>query len=325
MIRLAAHAMGTRFELVLPGEHRGAAGTRLRAAGEEALAEVEEAERRLSLFRRDSLLAHLNRCAGTGPVRVDVDTFELLALCDNLVRASDGAFDPTVAPLMRAHGLHGDGVQTPACDSLAGARARVGWDGVVLDRERRTVRFERPGVSLDLGGVGKGHGLDLAARALREAGVERALLHGGTSSVVAIGAPTCSTDSTGSTGSPGWRVALGPGPEAPVAVLRDGALSVSAPEGRVAPGPHGLVTHVLDPRTGAPAAHVAIAAAVADSAALADAWSTALLVAGDALAPHPDVETLYAVGAVQNRAWRHRSRGPHPPRFTRIPPVPLSA
>ena len=58
-LRLATRAMGTRFELVLDGDDE----TRLRAAGEEALFEIEEVDRRLSLFRRDSLLSHIMRTA----------------------------------------------------------------------------------------------------------------------------------------------------------------------------------------------------------------------------------------------------------------------
>ncbi|MDA1267108.1 MAG: hypothetical protein O2816_18670, partial [Planctomycetota bacterium] len=64
VLRLATHAMGTRFELVLGGEN----SPQRRAAGEQALFELEQIDRRLSLFRRDSLLAHVNRTAGAKPV-----------------------------------------------------------------------------------------------------------------------------------------------------------------------------------------------------------------------------------------------------------------
>lgn len=287
--------MGTRFELVLAGD--GGDEARLRAAGEEALFEIEEAERRLSLFRKDSLLAHLNRSGAARPVRVDADTWDLLVLCDELARATGGAFDPTVAPLMRAWGLHGADSCAPRVDR-GGALRLVGWDAVELDPAHRAVRLRVPGATLDLGGVAKGHGLDLAAARLREAGVERALLHGGTSTAIAIGAPP---------GARAWRVAVAPGPAAPVAELRDAALSVSAPEGRVAHGPDGRATHVLDPRTGGPAcAGVTRAAAVAASAALADAWSTALLVSGGALPARADVESLWAAGDGAAPRWHHR-------------------
>lgn len=299
-LRLATRAMGTRFELVLAGDDE----PRLRAAGEEALYELEEADRRLSLFRRDSLLAHVLRTAPREPVRLDQDTFDLFALCARVYAESGGAFDPSVAPLMRALGLHGDGSQAPALD-LAAARSSVGLDALELDAAARTVRFARPDLALDLGGVAKGHALDLAARALREHGVERALLHGGTSTVLALGPPP---------GASAWRVRVGGGEDAPVAELTDVALAVSARHGRKTATHH----HVLDPATGTSSRGADCAAVLAPGAALADAWSTALLVRGDALDPAamPGLESLYQLDPPDHRSphpWQHR--GPLSGRF----------
>ena len=290
--------MGTRFELVLDGGDE----PRLRAAGEEALFEIEDADRRLSLFRRDSLLSHLARSAAARPsqwVRLDADTYALLELCRDVHRASAGAFDPTVAPLMRALGLHDERSQAPLCD-LESSRARVGGDALELDPSGRRARLARPGAHLDLGAIGKGHALDLAARALREHGVERALLHGGTSSVVALGAPPLAA---------AWRVRLGSGPGAPVAALRDTSLSLSAPLGRTVAGEGGAVVgHVLDPRSGRPARRFAAVAVVTPCAAAADAWSTAVLVGGPELAP-PGVECWTAADLGESLRWTHRSPG----------------
>lgn len=290
VLRLATHAMGTRFELVLGGEN----SPQRRAAGEQALFELEQIDRRLSLFRRDSLLAHVNRTAGAKPVVLDPDTFALFAAADEVVRATDGAFDPTVAPVLRALGLHGDEATT-ARHPIEDARASVGWrGGVELDPATRSVRFTRPGLALDLGGIAKGHGLDLAAESLRENGIDVALLHGGTSSVVALGAPP---------ERDGWRVTIGPGADAPCALLRDQSLSVSSPSGRAsAAGEH----HLIDPRTGAPTpADVRVAAVIATSARTADAWSTALLIdptRAREQAPR-GLETLIRSG--DPAAWRH--------------------
>jgi len=297
--------MGTRFELVLAGGDP----VRLRAAGEEALREVEDADQRLSLFRRDSLLAHVNRTAAAAPVRLDPDTFELLATVDRVARASNGAFDPTVAPLLRALGLHGEASTAPRVTEAV-ACGLVGWrEAVTLDPTARTVRFARPGVTLDLGGIAKGHGLDLAAASLRESGVERALLHGGTSTVVAVGAPP-DLDA--------WQVKVGGGASAPLASLRDTCLSVSAPAGRVARRGDREVHHVLDPRTGTSAAGACLAAVIGSSAQTADAWSTALLVA-PTLTPEDDLEALVSP---TEGAWRHAApRSPRSPRFSSVPEI----
>jgi FAD:protein FMN transferase len=255
---LARAAMGTRFELVLPGLDE----PRERAAGEAALDLVEEWEARLSLFRRDSLVSELNREAGRRAVRVDPQTFELLTACAAVWRESEGAFDAALGSDMAAHGFRGD-----APGPRNGSRPRAGFAAVELDPATCRVRFTAPGVQLDLGGIAKGFALDRAAEVLREAGIENALLHGGTSTVVALGAPP---------GKDGWGVAIGREADAQVVQLRDQALSVSGLHGRRNEDGAG---HVLDPRTGEPLHGEGAVAVVASNGTLADAWSTALLAA----------------------------------------------
>jgi thiamine biosynthesis lipoprotein len=243
-VRLATSAMATRFELVLGG---APAGT-LRAAGEAAIDEIEQCHRRFTRFATDSLLCHIMRTAVRQPVRLDADTFALFAdaLCVHV--ASGGAFDISVGSDMdRRRGL---------VDGDRDARSRS--DAVVLDAAAHTIRLTSR-ISLDLGAIAKGHALDLAVRVLRESGVPIALLHGGTSSVAAIGAPP---------GEPGWRVAVR-AHAAPVILLRDRTLSVSVSS-------HQLV----DGRTGGTVPPRRVAAVTGPTARLADAWSTALAVLG---------------------------------------------
>ncbi|MEW6073044.1 MAG: FAD:protein FMN transferase [Planctomycetota bacterium] len=291
ILRQATFAMGTRFELVLAGED----GVRLRAAGEAALEEIEEQDRLLSLFHRSSLLARINRTAHATPVRLDADTFELFATALAVERDAGGAFDVTVAWRMRKEGFH-PGSQLGPPPRAGAPRGRI-----ALDPAARTVSFTTPGVAVDLGGIAKGHALDLAARALRAAGIRTALLHGGTSAAVAIGAPP---------GAPGWRVAL-PGRGAPVVVLRDAALSVSAARGRTRSDGAG---HVLDPRTGGFAPTDLTTAVHAPSARLADAWSTALLAGARPATLDP------AATAALGRAGAWTVAGASPVAFVLPPP-----
>ncbi len=280
--------MGTRFEAVLAGEEEG----RLRAAGEEALETIEEEDLRWSLFRRGSLLTRINARAGDVSVRLDEDAFDLLETCRAIHRGSEGAFDPTVAPLMRSLGFH-EGF--PASED-----SPVGMDAVDLDAGSRTVRFLRRGIALDLGAIGKGHALDLAAARLREAGIRCALLHGGTSSAVAIGAPP---------GREGWRIGIRgeEGGEPRLFVeLRDVSLSVSAPHGRTLLRDGERLGHVLDPRSGRPDVRARAAAALSPSARLADGWSTALLVLGERPPRTPDDLT----SAILDEAGTWRVEGP---------------
>jgi len=264
--RLTFCAMRTDFEFVLCGGR----ASRLAVAAEEARAEIETAERELSAFSLGSMLSRINREAGRRPVKAPGRLIELLQLCREVHRQSGGAFDPSVAPLMSAWGFRG----APAED-IAASLPAVGLDGLELDPVAGTVRFRRAGMELDLGGVGKGAALDRAAEALRELGVERALLHGGASTFLAVGAPP---------GQAAWRVGVrDPGhPERSLASieLRDRALSVSGQHGRTILAGGERRGHVLDPARGEPAAgHLAVV--TASSAAAAAAWSPALLAGAD--------------------------------------------
>jgi thiamine biosynthesis lipoprotein len=292
--------MATRFELVLHGESAAA----LRAAGEEALDEIERLESRLSLFRPSSEIAHLNQRAASEPVRVTPALFALLQQARTLHQETEGAFDITIAPLVRCWGFQGGSGSLPKPEELAEARAKVGMHLVHLDRKDSTVYFARAGVMLDLGAIGKGYAVECAVELLRDAGVTSALLHGGTSTVYAIGHPPETEH---------WKVAvqnplrkhpgsrraedsdaLPPEGEAPLAIalLRDEALSVSAVWGKFFEAEGKSYGHVIDPRTGEPAARAVLAAVVLPSATETDALSTALLTLGPA--GHDQIAALRA-------------------------------
>jgi FAD:protein FMN transferase len=291
-VRVACSAMATRFELVLLGDDPH----RLRAAGEEALAEILRIEALLSMYRPNSEIGRINAEAATRPVRVHPEVMELLRLAGAISERTGGAFDVTVGPLMVCWKLAGGGGAVPEPRALEAARARVGYTHLELDAAGSTVRFARPGLVLDLGAIGKGYAIDRAAELLLELGVENALLHGGTSTVRGIGRAG---------DAPGWTVAVrrpGPArdpaghragttprhdPDRPAAEEHDGivalvelhdtALSVSAVAGKSFVQDGVEYGHVLDPRTGWPVRGATLAAVVCPSATEADALSTALL------------------------------------------------
>jgi len=312
--RHAVFAMGTRFEIVLSGDDE----VFLRAVAEEALEVIVAQEQQWSLFRRDSLLARINREGWQRPVLLDADSFELFEDALAVREQSGGAFDVGVAGLMRAWGLH-EHSMLPA-EHVADARseesgASRGLRPAVLndvppfelDPVARTIRLTHEVAALDLGAIAKGHALDLAARVVTEYGIESALIHGGTSSVVAIGAPP---------GEEVWRVAVAGGEQEEhaggprlacrmIARLRDAALGVSAHHGRTANLEGRRIGHVMDPRTGEPSrSHAVVAAVIAPTARLADAWSTAALVnAGLGVARPAGVCAAVAVRRESGIVW----------------------
>ncbi len=292
-VTLAQRSMGTRFELVLMGEREPF----LQAAGEEALREIARLERQLSLYRDDSDLAEINARAAQEPVRVEPRLFRFIERAIRLSEATGGAFDFTVAPLMQAWGFIGGSGNVPEPEYLAWAQSVVGVRHLILDEADYTIAFDAAGVRLDFGAIGKGYAIDAAAEILRDHAIGAALLHGGTSSVYALGCPP---------DADGWQIAIqDPQDEAaPFAIvrLRDAALSVSAPHNKNFTANGKTYGHVLNPRSGSPAVSNILASLVTDNATDGDALSTALLADGpaalDRLAAHfPGAQALLVTEA----------------------------
>lgn len=274
-ISLASNAMATRFELVLNGEDP----VRLRAIGEEALAEIERLDRQLSFYAPESDVSWINARAAREPVKVEPRLFRLLMLCRELSLKTDGGFDITIAPLMRAWGFAGGKGRMADSAKLEEARKIIGIEHVRLYEEDLTIRFDCEGMAIDLGAIGKGYAIEQAAGILRENGIEGGLIHGGTSTVYAIG--------TQADSSP-WKIGLAK-PLSGHVDLQDNCLSISAVHGKSFTKEGVEFGHVLDPRTGKPVHGDRAAAVIGPSPTICDALSTALLVVGkQVLGEFPD-------------------------------------
>ena len=272
-VTVAAEAMATRFEVAL----HGAAEATLRAAAEEALAEITRLESMLSLYQPTSEIAHINTRGAQEPVPVSPEVFTLLEQCVALGEQTRGAFDITLAPLMRCWRFMNDTGGAPSETDLAEARANRGWPQLWLNPEQTSVQLATEGAMLDLGSVGKGYALEQAAALLQENEFENFLIHGGTSTVCARGVQA--------DGAP-WRIAVehpdADQPPLSIVDLQNESLSVSGIGGKSFIDNAGVEQgHVIDPRTGRPTQAARVAAVVCHSATVSDAWATALLVTPD--------------------------------------------
>ena len=209
--------------------------TRTESGAEDALSRIhralEKVEGAMSNRQTESELSRLNLEAAHGPFKVqDPDLYRCIRMALAYARATDGAFDPTVGPLM-------------------------GWRKVELMEVARALRFSEAGVELDLGGIVEGYALDVAARVFARVGCQSGLLELG-DSLYAWNHPPH---------KPSWTVKI-PDPE-------DGSRLMATLE---------LASRALATSSkGRPARSDVIAATtIADSGADADAFSTALLVAG---------------------------------------------
>lgn len=232
------------------------------AVVEKAFAAIKRVEKAISNYDEASELSrlHRERSIEAGP--------DLLAFVNDSLRharATGGAFDPTVAPLVRLWGFKDGAHRVPADAEIEAARRGVGMSKVKVDGRRVTLP---EGVELDPGAIGKGQGVDAAAAVLREAGVKRALIDFG-STQLAIGR---------------WPVELrdpfAEGKSLGVLTLEDESLSSSGGYEKFFEKDGTVYGHILDPRTGRPASGVAGASVVAPTGAESDALSTAAFVSG---------------------------------------------
>ncbi|EKE44832.1 Twin-arginine translocation pathway signal [Oceaniovalibus guishaninsula JLT2003] len=241
-------ALGARATIRL--DHPDAAAITHRAG-----AEISRLEDVFSLFRPQSALCLLNRSGSLSAPPFEL--LECLSLAAAVHLASGGRFDPTVQPLWSAWADRA-GQGAPDTASVRSLRRRGGWDDVVFGPDAVTMR---PGMALTLNGIAQGYIADRIAAMLKAEGLTDVLVD--TGEMTALG---------GHPDGGAWPVGFGNGDRT---TLRDGALATSAPLGTTFDA-DGAASHILDPRTGHPAAspwrEITVAA---PSAALADAASTA--------------------------------------------------
>lgn len=279
--RFAHEAMATTFEILLPALDLADASAAARAAFEEA----DRLEAELSRFIAGSDLSRLTTAPPGEPVRIGWDALHCLELAQQAHTLTQGAFDITLGALTdfwRAlaqaeplRDLRYAELSPSDTARWAQARARSGLQHLTFDGENFTATLLTPGLTLDLGAIGKGHAVDCLLATLREWGLPAALVHGGQSSALGMG------DAPGAAPGGGWRAALR-NPHAAAETLCEIPLSGRALSGSGI-GLHG--PHIIDPRTARPALRRPGAWLLAPSAALSDALSTAcMLLSGEEIA-----------------------------------------
>lgn len=282
-------SMSCTYAIELLGSDR----PQLQAAARAALDEVDRIDRLMSHYKPQSALSQINQRAGQGPVSTDPELFALLQLSWEHSRASGGAFDATVGPLMKAWGFFQHEERLPRRGALEQARRRVGYTKVRLDNASRTVAFSIPGMELDLGGIAKGYAVDRAVSVLKARGIDRALISAGGSTIYAIGAPP---------GLPGWEIKI-PAPAAdpsPTSTfhIKDEALSMAGVSERSFTAGGKTFGHIMDPRTGRPVQGLTAVVVRTTNATDADALDEVFFVLGQKksqqyLAQHPGPEVVF--------------------------------
>ena len=268
MLRFGRRAMATTFEVILPFDASAA-----HECAEAALDEIDRLEAQLSVFRETSEVSRLNLKAAHDPVRVERNLFDLLTLAKKLHRDTEGAFDVAVGALIKTWGFFNRSGRLPTPQEREAVRQRIGMSHVVLDAARQTVFYDRQGLEINLGSIGKGYALDSAAKFV---GPRNCLMHGGHSSFLALGNEAYEKR--------GWSIGL-TDPERPqcrraLVRLCNRGMATSAATHQHFVHEGKKLGHLLDPRTAWPAEGMLSATVTAPTAAEADALATAFFILG---------------------------------------------
>jgi thiamine biosynthesis lipoprotein len=269
-----------------------------KTAAKAAFARVAELEGIMSDYQRDSELMQLCDKAGSGPVRVSKELFEVLEYAQTVSEASDGAFDITVGPLIQLWRRARKAATLPDPSELAAARGKVGFRHVKLDRKNQTVELTQPGMRLDLGGIGKGYAGDEAIRVLNEHGVDCALFEAG-GDIVVSDAPPASPDHPA-----GWVIET---EDDRKITLANAAISTSGYTAQFVEIGGLPYSHVVDPHTGIGLTNQFAATIIARRGITTDALSTAATVLGPAGAK-PLLKRFGARGVVRKITAETTSR-----------------
>lgn len=292
---LGGHTMGTHWQVKLV-----VARTRdLHALHAGIQAELDTIVAEMSTWQRDSDISRFNRAAAGSwqalPARLDT----VLGCALQVAARSNGAFDPSVGPLVALWGFGADAQpqRVPDAATLAATRARCGWQRL----QYRDGQLQQPGgLQLDLSAIAKGYGVDQVSGWLRQQGVQAALVEVG-GELHGFGRKP--------DGQP-WRVLVESAPEDDaqaghpprVLTLEGRAVATSGDRWHHFEQDGEQFSHTLDPRSGTPVTRAAAAVTVvADDAMHADAWATALTVMG--------VEEGLAFALEHELAARFVSRG----------------
>lgn len=307
-LTLRGQALGTAWTVRWrPGAGEQPETPTIQAAIESALDRVDGL---MSTWKPDSELMRLNRAPVGAPFAIAEQTAEVLRIAEDISRKSDGAFDVTVGPLVRAWGFgagapRGDAAEPapPTAAELERIAAAVGWQKlrVATDTAAGTATATRtaPGLTIDLSAIAKGYAVDAVAAALQGLGLRDFF--------VEVGGEVVARGSRG--GGEPWRLGIetptvgaAPGSQPPqrVVPLTDRALATSGDYRSYREVAGRRVSHTIDPRTRRPIDHpLASVSVVADDCAHADAWATALNVlgpqAGMALAEREGLAVLMLV------------------------------
>lgn len=241
---------------------------------------LKQVNSEMSTYMKSSEISYFNKSDHSGPIKISEDFFYVASYALSLAEKTNGAFDPTLGPLVNLWGFGPDGKRkVPSDEDISKALSKVGFQKVELNSETREIKKTVPGVYLDLSALAKGFGVDKVAKFLEDQGAK--------SLMVEIGGEVV-TRGVKEDGGP-WKIAIEtPDPASngesyqKVLDLKDVALATSGSYRNFFEEGGKNYSHTIDSKTGRPINHKLVSVSVVDKDCMvADALATALMAMGE--------------------------------------------
>lgn len=262
--------MGSPFRVIL----YSASDSLAQQAARRAFARIETLNEILSDYRDGSEINRLSAQSGTRKwIKVSDELYEVLSVSKKISRKTKGAFDITVGPVVQVWRRAMRRNIFPTQSEIEKARRAVGYRFVKLRPRTKSVRLMRPGMRLDVGGIGKGYAADEAVRVVQELGIKAVLIDAGGDLTLAGVPPE----------REGWEVEINSGTSTDSTALvhlTDAGVATSGANYRYLEHEGKRYSHIVDPKTGIGLRHHVRTTVIAANGTYADALATAISVAG---------------------------------------------
>lgn len=236
---------------------------------------LDDIDEQINMSNENSEIHAINQAAGKQAIKVSKGTFDLVKVSVEYAEDTQGAFDPSIGSLVSLWKIGNGGEHVPDADQILQAKSLVNYHDIIMDEANSTIKLAKEGMSLDLGGIGKGYAADLVADYLHEEQIESAIIDLGGSSIIAIGSKP--------SGEP-WRVGLQDpdrerGEQLALIQLDNETIDSSGVYERFFMENGVRYHHILDPKTGFPTQNgIKSVTIVGGTATDADVLSTAVVV-----------------------------------------------
>ncbi|WP_046746019.1 FAD:protein FMN transferase [Kordia zhangzhouensis] len=262
--------MGSRFDITVVANNKTEADTYI----DIAVTEISRIEKLISSWDENSQTSKINRNAGIKAVHVDKELFDLIERAIQISKLTDGAFDISYASMDRIWKFDGSVTKMPTPENIKASVAKVGYQHIILDKEKQTVFLKIKGMKIGFGAIGKGYAADKAKQLLKQKGVQAGIIN------ASGDMNTWGTQTNGDQWKVGITNPMNKNNVFALLPISERAVVTSGNYEKYIMINGKRYSHIIDPRTGYPSSGIVSVSVFAPSAELADALATSVFVMG---------------------------------------------